>query len=427
MTEKDDDRFVTARGGDHLLTSFQCDRCHFINIHGREPEKGRASDRSLLRCIRRANLDSLWSREPKTVEKNRGQVRLLLQKAQNLGLSERHVLAPAGPRPLQDQDLMAAACCLLERSKDRGKYSDHIQFETIRAMRSALHNQWGASIYSSGKSVRVGKNRLKESLSPTDQDWFERFMLGLHKRIGDEYHPDLAISADVMVELMSRYEVRYLEAVPDQARLRETLFPAFFALVSYVGGLRGEETPMLHLGDTRLHFEEATTHPKHPHVVWALRGRFKSELAERTHKKPVSTQTRSGLNTLLWTKRILDWYELEGETTGPVFRTAKGKKVGTGAYASDILGELENIQRERPDLIPPSVEVTNDYGMQRSFRRGSNSEARSHGCLKEDVDLNNRWSQVERAQGRKPGFDMCAHYSDIRLVLNALLKYSRSI
>jgi len=51
--EADQLRFLKGRDGDHLVTPFQCDLCHFQNIMDRDPEK----------LIRRANLDALWARE----------------------------------------------------------------------------------------------------------------------------------------------------------------------------------------------------------------------------------------------------------------------------------------------------------------------------------------------------------------------------
>jgi hypothetical protein len=41
---EDDQQFLVARDGDNLVTPFQCDHCHFINVMGREPVDGLASD-----------------------------------------------------------------------------------------------------------------------------------------------------------------------------------------------------------------------------------------------------------------------------------------------------------------------------------------------------------------------------------------------
>jgi hypothetical protein len=61
---EDEERFLVARDGDNLTTPFQCDACHFMNINGREPLDGLASDVRLLKGIRRVNLDAFWVREP---------------------------------------------------------------------------------------------------------------------------------------------------------------------------------------------------------------------------------------------------------------------------------------------------------------------------------------------------------------------------
>jgi hypothetical protein len=52
LDREDQDRFQIARNGDNLVTPFQCDTCHFINIMSREPVMGIASDIHLLKCIR---------------------------------------------------------------------------------------------------------------------------------------------------------------------------------------------------------------------------------------------------------------------------------------------------------------------------------------------------------------------------------------
>ena len=56
-------RFKERRDGDHLMTPFQCDTCHFVNIQRRLPVHGCPQDDLLLLTIRRVTLDSLWSRE----------------------------------------------------------------------------------------------------------------------------------------------------------------------------------------------------------------------------------------------------------------------------------------------------------------------------------------------------------------------------
>ena len=40
--------FVRARNGDHLMTPFQCDLCHFRNLKKQDPDYGQQQDLVLL-------------------------------------------------------------------------------------------------------------------------------------------------------------------------------------------------------------------------------------------------------------------------------------------------------------------------------------------------------------------------------------------
>ena len=67
----DEKRFMEARAGDHLVTQFQCEVCHFRNIMGRDPMVDISDgDGELMSDFRRALLDAFWSREPTTVRAN---------------------------------------------------------------------------------------------------------------------------------------------------------------------------------------------------------------------------------------------------------------------------------------------------------------------------------------------------------------------
>jgi hypothetical protein len=129
---KDYDRFVVARAGDHLMVQFQCDLCHFCYIQRRSPEPGSVCDRLLLRCIRRANLDACWARESTTVANNTRNVKKLLEKGATIGVGSGSVMVPAGPCPLRDDNLMAVAATMMQRSVDAGKNDVHVQYNTVR-------------------------------------------------------------------------------------------------------------------------------------------------------------------------------------------------------------------------------------------------------------------------------------------------------
>ncbi len=55
-------------------------------------------------------------------------------------------------------------------------------------------------------------------------------------------------------------------------------------------------------------------------------------------------------------------------TTGPLFRNKAGQKVKAMDFEPRFFDRLEQIQIMRPDLIPPTNDVSEDYGIYRSFR-----------------------------------------------------------
>jgi hypothetical protein len=62
--------FNVARTGDHLITPFQCELCHFRNIYSQDPYPQVSTDREALEFFRRASLDAFWSRATSTVRGN---------------------------------------------------------------------------------------------------------------------------------------------------------------------------------------------------------------------------------------------------------------------------------------------------------------------------------------------------------------------
>jgi hypothetical protein len=60
-------RFNVGRPGNHLMTPFQCELCHFRNIYDRNPIDRLATDQEAMELFQRASLDAFWSRASSTV------------------------------------------------------------------------------------------------------------------------------------------------------------------------------------------------------------------------------------------------------------------------------------------------------------------------------------------------------------------------
>jgi hypothetical protein len=212
VIETDADRFKCGRDGDNLLVPFQCDVCHFRNIQRRNPEPSKyAKDGLALSCIRRANLDSLWSREPSMVTTNASQARTMEELGNALGFGS--VAPPMGPFPLEDMFGMKIACVTLMKSLAPGKWEETVQYATARRMRSVYSNLFHASYQGESLSVMAYETqKMFTTPCPTYGYWYQRFNLGLHKRMGDVVRSDFAVTAEIVNALLNNLEEEWSDA-----------------------------------------------------------------------------------------------------------------------------------------------------------------------------------------------------------------------
>lgn len=199
-----------------------------------------------------------------------------------------------------------------------------------------------------------------------------------------------------------------------------------FYLISFCCGLRGEEVPLSDLTGIFKHWDESGNHNK-PHVIIALLGRFKGETGICYHILPILSTTPSGLEPRKWIGRVLEFYRYKGITHGPMFRNRFNQRIKAGDLEPKFLERLEQVQETRPDLIASHVDIADEYGIYRSFRRGSTSTAVNQGLSKDIIDTNNRWRKFEQAGASRPSQSMKDHYTDVKLILNQLLRFSEAL
>ena len=105
----------------------------------------------------------------------------------------------------------------------------------------------------------------------------------------------------------------------------------------------------------------------------------------------------------------------------------KGEPLNMTAYESDIMDVLEEIQERRPDLIPKGLDVKDEYGVFRSFRRGASTAARNARVSPEDIELNNGWRLREAARGRHVSSDMLSYYTELSQSSKSLVRFSEAL
>jgi hypothetical protein len=208
------------------------------------PNSYPTQDVRLLKLIRRANLDALWSREPTTVSGNLLIARQAVKVAAALGFKEQF-LKPMGPFPIEGTFRIAAAIVMLQQSLKPGKYASTIQFGMVRKFRSCFSNIYQASIEGQQAMVMAKDTRkLVVTKHLTYVEFFERFVKGMHRRMGEIVKPDWALSIAVMKETCSHLEEEWL--TPYSGKWKIVMEGAFF-LIAFCCALRGEEIPLADL------------------------------------------------------------------------------------------------------------------------------------------------------------------------------------
>ena len=315
---------------------------------------------------------------------------------------------------------------MLLRSLDPGLNAPTVQFSTMRQTRSAFTKQYHASAAWDGLStVGSDKRKLHFTKCPTQGPWFVKFVQGCHHGMGDVVKQNMAVSIGVMLELDKQLSVDFLNA---QSRGNTnavfTLTQAgCWATLSFVGALRGEELPRADLFGTQRHFK-AGARDDLSHVTLALLGRFKGKTGLNYHLLPMPACTASGLTPRLWVERLLQIYTAASLTHGPLFRDPKGNCARTSTFEDVVLEKLTSIQQQHTRLIPDSVDLNDNFGMSRSFRRGSTTHAKNLGVSDAVIDLNNRWRTFDRIRGSMPSLRMSEYYNDVKLSLPRFLAYA---
>jgi hypothetical protein len=411
-----------GRAGDNLLTPFQCDLCICRNLTGRNPGP---HDHLLMECIRQINLDALWGRETATVTSNLRAVKQTITTLAQVRLDP--PFPPLGPFPIGDNLGYRIALAMVLKSRNPGKYAEYQQFETIRKLRSCYSNVYMASPAGVASLRTVGGDKAKHYLNdcPTHSLWFERFARGCLSRMGQIVKQDRAVSLELMHSLIALLEEEWnrVEALPDKSVVAGL---GAFALIAFCGSFRGPELFAVDLHGLRKYLGEDLRSNGKEYIIVPLLGRFKNELGDQYHLTPLVAVTRSGLPVKQWVRRLVEVRQLEHRIKGGAFCEKDGS-VRYDRVERELLDRFQIVQQQHPDIIPAEVQVSEEFGISRSFRRGATSESRARGTSAADIDVANRWRSFEGAKGHRPRLAMRDHYADIRLLIPALLRFSDNL
>ncbi len=400
-------------------------------------------DVTLLKYLRRMNLDLMWSREPSTVAATLVQLKKGARMSIAMGLDP--VDLKRGPWPVEDDVGCQVALQMLRASQEKGRHSaSYQQFETIRKIRSGFSNAFesGPSGTTKGNVVFRGYRANTYSLrsAPTESLFFTQFADCLLSRMGRLVVPDVALENRQIHYIMDLLEEGVRDESLSREQRRRCVMSGAYFMILYGCSLCGYEglyleasslVKMIEVGKEGW-VEEGTRGSRvEGHVCVPLLGRFKNEVGEQRHVMVMVNTSKSGLQFRLWVERLALVLKVEKRDTevGPAFCDLQGEMI-TSASLNEHLNELcVRGSDDRPDLFPTLIGPTGKrcYGVSRSFRRGANSRATEEGVKKEERDLINRWRSFESTKGQRPNMSMSQHYLEVRMVLKRLLLYSKSL
>ena len=422
LDELEKNRFLCARSGDDTINIFQCECCHFQNIKKRNPILG-TFDEKLLGYTKRAILDSFWSRESSTVRASLGELKRDIGFGHELDMTvEEAGYPPRGPFPINDNMGMGQAIIMLRRSQEPGRYDTFVQFNTARKHRSAFGNYWHTTPQVLTTSIFSSEGRKTMATDcPVYGHWYTRFMQGVHNRMGDDIRPDMAVSIELLLEMLKRLDKSW-EASKLWKEKMEVAELGFFLAAGYSAALRGEEIVKMDMREILLRWEDALGGDI-PFIPLPLLGRFKGETGHRHHIIPIAAVTESKIRNDIWCTRLVQVKTQMNITRGWVFAHKDGKRKKASDYEEGMMLLLENIQATN-NLIPLDVDVREEYGVYRSLRRGATTQARNQKVKTADIEMNNRWRKVEAAKSKAASLNIRDHYTEIKLAIKTLIRFS---
>jgi hypothetical protein len=226
-----------------------------------------------------------------------------------------------------------------------------------------------------------------------------------------------------MKEICAHLEKEWLTPYSDKW---EIAMEGTFYLIAFCCALRGEETPLADLYGILRHWE-AGEQNEDKHVVVALLGQFKGETGENYHLLYIVDVTSHGLEPRKWIGQLVSIYQALGIRNGPLFRTKEGDRVKATHFEQRFHDRLEQVKLTKPHLMTSVDDVSEEYGVSRSFIREATSEVVNQRLPPEIIDANNHWRKLHQSRASQPTLTMREHYTDVRQTLNLRQQFSGAL
>ena len=257
----------------------------------------------------------------------------------------------------------------------------------------------------------------------------ERFTRGMKARMPEESIRDKPLVGAVVAEVLERIESELFLPSTEFERKRELTMAAGYMAVTLGYSLRGNEGFWVDRRRLREGLDVGRIVSTDPHVIVCLLGKFKGEDGDRMHLIALANVSRSGIRYRTWLERVARILKEEEKLEGPAFCDKEGFMLSPVDVESVLHPILEEMQTDEKftQWLPRGLKVEDNYRCSRSFRRGSEITALNQGLSPTVVNFVHRWSKVERAKGKAPGFNMLEHYAKGTKMRPTQIRFSASL
>jgi hypothetical protein len=117
----------------------------------------------------------------------------------------------------------------------------------------------------------------------------------------------------------------------------------------------------------------------------------------------------------------------EKKYVGPMFQNKNGTRMSIAEMDEFLHNVLCGVQRKYTNVIGDKVNIHEEFSAYRSLRRGATSEAQNAAIPKEVIESNNRWRKFSRAKGMTPEISIMERYSDAKVAVPLLIRFSNEL
>jgi hypothetical protein len=147
-------------------------------------------------------------------------------------------------------------------------------------------------------------------------------------------------------------------------------------------------------------------------------GKVKGEHHHRCHLLPCTFEMELGIKPYVWLSKLVDLKSRQGLMEGPAISDESGR-----VFSSSNIDQGMNYFRHWSNQKRTFCQTI----MRLDHSDGSDTRALNKRVRRDDIDLANHWHQVDRADGKRPTFDMGHHYAQYKLLADPFIRYTSAM